>query len=118
MFHELLSRDRGEVCATGQPQGGWTQGVLEQYVAGADTRGRPEGRSYPRSQQAIHEISGLGGYSPLANLNVVLSLGAVWSDGHGNARSESPFFTLTLHPHAEENASECARCVRAQARTG
>ena len=60
----------------------------------------------------------LGGYSPLANLNVVLSLGAVWSVGHGNARSESPFFTLTLHTHAEENASECARCVRAQARTG
>jgi hypothetical protein len=33
--------------------------VIEQYVAGSDTRGRPEGRSYPRSQQAIHEISGL-----------------------------------------------------------
>ena len=60
IFHELLSRDRGEVCATGQPQGGWARGVLEQYVAGADTRGHPEGRSYPRSQQAIHEISGLG----------------------------------------------------------
>ena len=33
--------------------------VLEQYVAGSDTRGRPEGRSYPRSQEAIREISGL-----------------------------------------------------------
>jgi hypothetical protein len=31
----------------------------EQYVAGSDTRGRPEGRSYPRSEQAIREISGL-----------------------------------------------------------
>jgi hypothetical protein len=57
MFHELLSRDRGEVCAAGQPQRGWTRGVLEQYIAGSDTRGRPEGRSYPRSQQAIHETS-------------------------------------------------------------
>ncbi len=40
----------------------WIRGVLEQYVAGSDTRGRPEGRSYLRSQQAIHEIFGLGGY--------------------------------------------------------
>ncbi len=39
--------------------GDWIPGVLEQYVAGSDTRGRPEGRSYPRSQQAIREISGL-----------------------------------------------------------
>ncbi len=36
-----------------------SRGVLEQYVAGSDTRGRPEGRSYPWSQQAIREISGL-----------------------------------------------------------
>jgi hypothetical protein len=40
--------------------GGWIRGVLEQYVAGSDTRGRPEGRSYPRSQQVIRETSGLG----------------------------------------------------------
>ena len=32
----------------------------ERYVAGADTRGRQAGRLNPRSQQAIHEISGLG----------------------------------------------------------
>ncbi len=38
---------------------GWIRGVLEQYVAGSDTRGRPEGRSYPRSEQSICEISGL-----------------------------------------------------------
>ncbi len=56
-FHELLSRDRGDECATGQPQGGWTRGVLELYVAGSDTRGRREGRPYPWSQQVIHEIS-------------------------------------------------------------
>ena len=31
----------------------------ERYVAGADTRGRREGRPYPWSQQVIHEISGL-----------------------------------------------------------
>jgi hypothetical protein len=39
----------------------WIRGVLKQYVAGSDTRGRPERRSYPRSQQATREISGLGG---------------------------------------------------------
>jgi hypothetical protein len=32
--------------------------VPERYVAGTDTRGRPEGRPYPRSQQAIREIPG------------------------------------------------------------
>ena len=37
----------------------WTRGVPERYVAGFDSRGRPGGRPYPRSQQAIHEISGL-----------------------------------------------------------
>jgi hypothetical protein len=37
----------------------WIRGVLEQYVAGSETRGRPEGQSDPRLQQAIHEISGL-----------------------------------------------------------
>ena len=35
----------------------WFRGVPEWYVAGSDTRGRPEGRLYPRSQQAIHETS-------------------------------------------------------------
>jgi hypothetical protein len=43
--------------------GGWIRGVLEHYVAGSDTRGRPEGRSYPRSEQAIREISGLAYHS-------------------------------------------------------
>ncbi|MEJ2363714.1 MAG: hypothetical protein P8017_03370 [Deltaproteobacteria bacterium] len=37
----------------------WFRGVPEGYVAGADTRGRQEGRPYPLSQQVIHEISGL-----------------------------------------------------------
>ena len=37
----------------------WFRGVPERYVAGADTRGRREGRPYPWSQQVIHEISGL-----------------------------------------------------------
>jgi hypothetical protein len=37
----------------------WFRGVPEWYVAGADTRGRPGGRPYPGSQQAIHETSGL-----------------------------------------------------------
>jgi len=29
----------------------WTWGVLVQYVARGETRGRPEGWPYPRSQQ-------------------------------------------------------------------
>ena len=37
----------------------WFRGVPEWYVAGADTRGRQEGRPYPWSQQVIHEISEL-----------------------------------------------------------
>ncbi len=37
----------------------WFRVVPERYVAGDDTRGRPEGRPYPGSQQAIHETSGL-----------------------------------------------------------
>jgi nucleotide-binding universal stress UspA family protein len=60
MFPELMSRDREDGRAIGQPQGGWSRGVPERYVAGANTRGRPEGRPDPWSQQAIHGISGLG----------------------------------------------------------
>ena len=41
VFHELPSRDRGEGCATGQPQGVGSETYIEQYVAGTDTRGRP-----------------------------------------------------------------------------
>jgi len=37
----------------------WLRGVPERYVAVADTRGRQEGRPYPRSQQVIRELSGL-----------------------------------------------------------
>mgnify|MGYP001825760577 FL=1 len=37
----------------------WFRGVPEWYVAGADTRGRSEGRPYPWSQHVIHEMSGL-----------------------------------------------------------
>ena len=76
MFHELLARD----YETGNPLAGlsgaqrarrrwlchlatagcWFRGVPEQYVAGADIRGRQEGRPYPWSQQVIHEMSRLG----------------------------------------------------------
>ena len=37
MLHELLSRDRGDGCATGQPPrgtAGLVRGVPERYVAG------------------------------------------------------------------------------------
>jgi hypothetical protein len=57
---------RRETVEKGVPPGNrpaasrdWIRGVLEQYVAGSDARGRPEGHPYPRSQQEIHEISGL-----------------------------------------------------------
>ena len=46
----------------GQPSrgtAGLVRDVPEWYVAGADTRGRQEGRPYPWSQQVIYEISGL-----------------------------------------------------------
>ena len=78
IFHELLSRDHEDGCAcppsracslrrggraTGQLvpryRGIGSEAYLERYVAGADTRGRQEGRPYPWSQQVIHEISGL-----------------------------------------------------------
>ena len=62
IFHELLSRDREDGRATGKPSrgtAGLVRGVPERYVAGADTRGRPEGRPYPWSQQVIHKMSGL-----------------------------------------------------------
>jgi hypothetical protein len=61
MFHELLSRDRKAGRATGESSrviAGF-RGVPERYAAGADSRGHPEGRPYPWSQQAIHETSGL-----------------------------------------------------------
>jgi hypothetical protein len=50
IFHELLSRDHEDGRATGQPSrgtAGLVRGVPERYVAGADTRGRQEGRPYP-----------------------------------------------------------------------
>ena len=37
----------------------WSRTVPERYVAGADTRGRQQGRLNPQSQKVIHEISGL-----------------------------------------------------------
>ena len=51
----------GETTKMGVPQGNRRVlvSVPERYVAGADTRGRQEGRPYPWSQQVIHEISGL-----------------------------------------------------------
>jgi hypothetical protein len=59
IFHELLSRDHEDGRTTWQPQGVGFEAYLIRYVAGADTRGRQEGRPYPWSQQVIHDISGL-----------------------------------------------------------
>jgi hypothetical protein len=65
---------RGETVKMGVPPGNrpavprdWFRGVPERYVAGCDTRGRPEGRLYPRSQQVIHETSGLSKDCPLSS---------------------------------------------------
>ncbi|MBT8406344.1 MAG: hypothetical protein KJP05_02720, partial [Deltaproteobacteria bacterium] len=41
--------------------------VLEQYVAGSDTRGHPEGRSYPRSQSRLGVMK-FPGYSIVIHL--------------------------------------------------
>ena len=51
-----------ETAKMGVPHGTagwWFRGVPKRYAAGAGTRGRQEGRPYPRSQQVIHEISGI-----------------------------------------------------------
>jgi hypothetical protein len=57
---------RSETTKMGVPPGtrpavprDWARGVPEWYVAGAYTRGRQEGRTYPWSQQVIHGMSGL-----------------------------------------------------------
>jgi hypothetical protein len=51
----------GEAARMGVPPGNRRVlvSVPGRYVAGADTRGRQEGRPYPWSQQVIHEIFGL-----------------------------------------------------------
>jgi hypothetical protein len=54
-----------ETTKMGVPPGNSSRGtaglvsVPEWYVAGADTRGRQEGRPNQWSQQVIHEMSGL-----------------------------------------------------------
>jgi hypothetical protein len=55
-----------ETTKMGVPPGNSSRGTAglvprrtEWYVAGADTRGRQEGRPNPWSQQVIHEMSGL-----------------------------------------------------------
>ncbi len=50
----------------------WVRGVPERYVAGADTRGRLEGRPYPWSQQVIHVTSGLSKEQKFYNLRLTI----------------------------------------------
>ncbi len=76
MFHELPSRDREDERATGQPQGVGSEAYFERYVAGSDTRGRAEGRSYPRSKQAIHETSGL---DSLSNWRIIIAADRIFT---------------------------------------
>ena len=68
--------------------------VFELYVAGSDTRGRPEGQSYPRSQQATREISGPKRYDLILTKEVnVLANGIVkWFNdrkGYGFIQQEN-----------------------------
>ena len=56
----------------------WIRGVLDQYVAGFGTRGRPEERSDTRSQQATREISGLGIHHTTLWWNVKGFLASSW----------------------------------------
>jgi hypothetical protein len=56
--------------------GCWFRGVPEWYAAGADTRGRKEGRPYPWSQQVSHEIiqtryAASSGMTGAANYDIV-----------------------------------------------
>ena len=60
--HETSSRDCEDGRATGQPQGLEPEAYLNEYVAGFEARGRPEGRAYPQSQQPIGEICGLNDF--------------------------------------------------------
>jgi hypothetical protein len=77
--------------------------LLEQYVAGADTRGRQEGRPYPWSQQVIRDISGL-------------SLETVSVTGGGMKMSDPEFVCAacdTSHEsHAGDVMTECRVCAR------
>jgi len=52
---------RGEAVTMVVPPGNRRVSDPSQYVARCETRGRPEGRPYPRSQQTIREIFGLVG---------------------------------------------------------
>ena len=91
MFHELSSRDRGEGCATGQPQGVGSEAYLNSTSQGepvlslskehprtpgfrlVEPTARREGWPYPWSQQVIHEISGLvyPGHGEVTNRGVL-----------------------------------------------
>jgi hypothetical protein len=52
MFHELMSRDREDGCATGQPQGGWFRGAPERTSQGATAEdSRKDGQIRGRSTQ-------------------------------------------------------------------
>jgi hypothetical protein len=82
MFHELQSRDREDGLATGQLVPRYRGIGSEAYLTGTsqselvllryaqdkfprrrNTRGRPAGRPYPRSQHVIREMSGLNLFS-------------------------------------------------------
>ena len=57
-------RETVEMTCHQATAGGWTRGVLEQYVAGSDTRGRPGGQSYYsrslRSAQSRKRVPSFG----------------------------------------------------------
>jgi hypothetical protein len=85
--------------------------VPEWYGAGAETRGRPEGRPYPWSQQAIHETSGLNLSRKFTSCQVV-RIWETWSFSsqrdfvRANSGHRAPNSKFKVQSFKFENTSE------------
>ena len=74
MFHELLSRDREDGCATGQPQGVGPEVYLNGTSQGATPEDAREGDHIRGRSRRIHETSGLvDSTSTISTMHVILS---------------------------------------------
>jgi hypothetical protein len=74
MFHELLSRDREDGCATGQPQGVGPEVYLNGTSQGATPEDAREGGHIRGRSRRIHETSGLvDSTSTGSTMHVILS---------------------------------------------
>jgi hypothetical protein len=72
MFHELLSRDRGDGCATGQPQGVESEAYLNSTSQGSTPEdARKDSHICGRSKQLVkYSGSSPCGYWPYGMLNI------------------------------------------------